>query len=259
MTNLSIAERIMHQILNMPMFEQTFKTSLDTIAEVMGVPRIAVLSIAKSANISVGDFQSECIDENSLGVFEDAYVRKLRAFFRAMLRDNSHVGYDDLAAFNKFCKTFKKPGYRTTEVTSWEQIDEESIRHSFRAQIRKQSSQTKRPHAIIDLFSGLSTNFDLSASIQTISVSELAESDQEFETKHAEVLNNVTQTAAYRYLAQKPKVILPDRVISVIRVAMLSARYHIFSRSDKEDHHEETVFFEGRFDQSLNSTLKMVS
>ena len=69
----------------------TFKTSSEVIQKVMNVPMCAVISILRSNGYNdIHDETSLCIDEERLGVFAEAYVRKMKIYFTRSLQNIAH-------------------------------------------------------------------------------------------------------------------------------------------------------------------------
>ena len=107
----------------------------------MNVPMVAVRCIAKGAGLAVSDEQSVCIDENTLEVFADAYVRKLKAYFNSMTRGNRQVDIDECLLFENFCKEFKNEACKREKAKTWSDIDENALRNYFLGLIKEKTSQ----------------------------------------------------------------------------------------------------------------------
>ena len=78
----------------------TFKTSSEVIQKVMNVPMCAVISILRSNGYNdIHDETSLCIDEERLGVFAEAYVRKMKIYFTRSLQNISSLTYSGAYPF----------------------------------------------------------------------------------------------------------------------------------------------------------------
>lgn len=87
----------------------TFKTSPEVIQKVMNVPMCAVMSILRSSGYNdIHDETSLCIDEERLGIFTEAYVRKMKNYFTRSLQNISSLPPKERSDYNKFVKLFKK-------------------------------------------------------------------------------------------------------------------------------------------------------
>ena len=81
----------------------TFKTSPELIQKVMTVPMCAVMSILRSNGYNdIHDETSLCIDEERLGVFAEAYVRKMKNYFTRSLQNISSLPRKERSDYNKF-------------------------------------------------------------------------------------------------------------------------------------------------------------
>ena len=121
--------------------EETFKTSLDIIQEVMNVPMCALTSMLRvngyNDEIETASF---CIDEKKLGIFADAYIRKVRSYFFSSLRHIGELSSKELSDFIEFVNLFKKKGV-ACESCKWSDINTGHLREVF---IEKVKNKTKK-------------------------------------------------------------------------------------------------------------------
>lgn len=219
--------------------DSAFMTSLEVVQEVMSVPMAAIKTIARQENIQFENEQSACLDENVLGVYADAYVRKLKSYFNSMKnKNNCQLGTDDYLVFDEFCVNFKKPECNSKKACKWSDIDTDAIRKHFFALIKEKTPE-KKP-AIHSLFEGigglqivrrvipdftLNLKFDLD--------SEESEETCEISEEKCNTLLKVNETY-YRCTKEDPKPINLN-CNARLRIVLFAAHYHIYSRSDKSD------------------------
>lgn len=213
------------------------RISTCAMANLMGIPEVAVNAIAKGAGI----VQGEWIDEDSLGVFEDAYIRKLKAYFKRMMRNANEMGCDDLRTFISFCDTFKKPNIETSKICRWEDIDEDAILEQFRADIEEISSS----EPLFEQFGDMPGCMISTGRIESRSL------DSRFEiinvTNHSALIQNhrrgvlraVTSSLVYRTRLRRCRKV--GHREKEHKAFFITAHYYIYCREDKEDHHVDTI------------------
>ena len=229
-------------------------TSLNIIQEVMGVPMVAVQSLARTAGLDVADDESECIGENSLGIFADAYVRKMKAYFIRAKRNASWLGPDELSIFNDFHRTFKKPECISEYAETWDDIDTDAIRESFLVQIEELSEKK----SIADLLAGCG-GIDFVCSepaYQAFSFCNVR--SQRLTDMQTDVLKRVTQSCLYNTRLKVKKHAVSSKQKCGAWYIFVPAHYYIYS---DDDHHETDIVSEnnGPYAQFINSTLRMAS
>ena len=119
----------------------TFKTSPEVIQKVMNVPMCAVMSILRSNGYSdIHDETSLCIDEERLGIFTEAYVRKMKNYFTRSLQNISSLPPKERSDYNKFVKLFKKEGVK--EPKKWENdIDINYLKEVFVESVKEETEE----------------------------------------------------------------------------------------------------------------------
>lgn len=119
----------------------TFKTSPEVIQKVMNVPMCAVKSILRSNGYSdIDDETSLCIDEKRLGIFTEAYVRKMKNYFTCSLQNISSLPRKEHSDYKKFVKLFKKQGVK--EPKKWENdIDIDYLKKVFVERVKKETEE----------------------------------------------------------------------------------------------------------------------
>ncbi len=118
----------------------SFMTSLNIIQEVMNVPMCALTSLLRANGYSDDvDTSSLCIDEKRLDIFADAYIRKMRSYFLSSLRNISKLNFKEINELDRFVKLFKKKGEIASLSYTWSNIDEESIRETFKSTIKNKT------------------------------------------------------------------------------------------------------------------------
>lgn len=119
----------------------TFKTSPEVIQKVMNVPMCAVMSILRSNGYSdIHDETSLCIDEERLGIFTEAYVRKMKNYFTRSLQNISSLPRKERSDYNKFVKLFKKKGVKEPKI--WKNdIDIDHLKEVFVERIKEETEE----------------------------------------------------------------------------------------------------------------------
>ena len=119
----------------------TFKTSPEVIQKVMNVPMCAVMSILRSNGYNdIHDETSLCIDEERLGVFVEAYVRKMKIYFTRSLQNISSLPRKERSDYNKFVKLFKKKGVKEPKI--WKNdIDIDHLKEVFVERVKEETEE----------------------------------------------------------------------------------------------------------------------
>ena len=119
----------------------TFKTSSEVIQKVMNVPMCAVISILRSNGYNdIHDETSLCIDEERLGVFAEAYVRKMKIYFTRSLQNISSLPRKERSDYNKFVKLFKKKGVKEPKI--WKNdIDIDHLKEVFVERVKEETEE----------------------------------------------------------------------------------------------------------------------
>lgn len=119
----------------------TFKTSPEVIQKVINVPMCAVMSILRSNGYNdIHDETSLCIDEERLGVFAEAYVRKMKIYFTRSLQNISSLPRKERSDYNKFVKLFKKKGVKEPKI--WKNdIDIDHLKEVFVERVKEETEE----------------------------------------------------------------------------------------------------------------------
>lgn len=119
----------------------TFKTSLEVIQKVMNVPMCAVMSILRSNCYNdINDETSLFIDEERLGIFTEAYVRKMKNYFTRSLQNISSLPRKERSDYNKFVKLFKKKGVKEPKI--WKNdIDIDHLKEVFVERVKEETEE----------------------------------------------------------------------------------------------------------------------
>lgn len=118
----------------------SFMTSLNIIQEVMNIPMCALTSLLRANGYSDDvDTSSLCIDEKRLDIFANAYIRKMRSYFLSSLRNISKLNLKEINDLDRFVKLFKKKGEISSSSYTWSNIDEESIRETFKSTVKNKT------------------------------------------------------------------------------------------------------------------------
>lgn len=119
----------------------TFKTSPEVIQKVMNVPMCAVMSILRSSGYNdIHDETSLCIDEERLGIFTEAYVRKMKNYFTRSLQNISSLPPKERSDYNKFVKLFKKEGVKEPKI--WKNdIDIDHLKEVFVERVKEETEE----------------------------------------------------------------------------------------------------------------------
>lgn len=122
------------------MTDSTFEICPEVIQKVMNVPMCAVMSLLRSNSYTdINDETSFCIDEERLGIFTEAYVRKMKNYFTRSLQNISSLPRKERSDFNKFVKLFKKQGVK--EPKKWE--NDININHLKEVFVERVKEETK--------------------------------------------------------------------------------------------------------------------
>jgi len=127
----------------------SYRVSVDTLQWVMKVPMAALKAIGREANIIVEDKPGACIDENALGCFADAYIRKMKHYFHQSRRYKNRLSPEEKATFKQFCKQFKKLKAKVNNKLTWADIDEKALRKYFYQQVLVSHAPYKTPCVIL--------------------------------------------------------------------------------------------------------------
>lgn len=119
----------------------TFKTSPEVIQKVMNVPMCAVMSILRSSGYNdIHDETSLCIDEERLGIFTEAYVRKMKNYFTRSLQNISSLPPKERSDYNKFVKLFKKESVKEPKI--WKNdIDIDHLKEVFVERVKEETEE----------------------------------------------------------------------------------------------------------------------
>ena len=230
-----------------------FRTSFEVVARVMGVPMAAVEALAREAGI----VQGEWIDEDSLVVFEDAYIRKLKVYFKRMMRNADEMGCDDLRTFINFCETFKKPNVETSKICRWEDIDEDAIREQFRADVEEYTPNEPlhEQFECVPLCMVCPKGFESRSLDSQLEIKNITNHNAQIQVQRKSVLRAVTSSLAYRTGLRRCKK--AGQRETEHKAFIVTAHYYIYCREDKEDHHVDTLRERRpyRVNLSINSTL----
>lgn len=122
----------------------TFKTSLEVIQKVMNVPMSTVKSILRSNGCNdIHDKTSLCIDEERLGIFTEAYIRKMKKYFTRSHKNISTLPRKDRSDYNKFVKLFKKKSVKKPK--KWENdIDIDHLKEVFVERVKEDTKERYR-------------------------------------------------------------------------------------------------------------------
>lgn len=214
------------------LFGETFTTTPSVVAEVLNVPFVAVKAIAKEAGITVSDEQSACLDEKALGIYADAYVRKLRGYFNSMKSKRSQLGIDDYLVFDDFCTNFKKPECNTDKACTWNDIDTDAIRSQFFELVKE-----KTPHKPSDLFSEIGGFLRFDLKFEPMSLEDTFEETLGKAKLSERQRNTLKKISERNYCCYKVRKVHKHRNYNArLRIVLFAAHYHIFSRDDKGDH-----------------------
>lgn len=123
-----------------------FRTSLNTIGEVLNVPLCALKSILRQNGHSDVDPSDYCINEKELEMFAEAYIRKMKCYFTSSIRNISTLFEEEKVDLNKFYNHFKKDECNHLSSMSWEQIDTNKLRIAFMDKIKE---KTKSPFDLL--------------------------------------------------------------------------------------------------------------
>lgn len=125
---------------------------IEVLQEVLNVPMAAIVSIGRTEDVLYDCEQSECISIGSLGVYADAYIRKLKSYFRRMTsRHTSGLDPHEESDFNEFCKLYKKSDLTYSQAKKWEDIDTDLLYEDFYALVKEKSpSSFNNPNWLYD-------------------------------------------------------------------------------------------------------------
>lgn len=224
---LDIFFGLTESILNEPVYI----TKMEVIREIMGVPAVAIQSLANSAGVEPDEKGRLRLNESNLSYFADAYVRKMKSYFHRAKREMNQLGPDEILTFNQFCTTFKNPDSLSTRNLSWEDIDVNAIRKQFIKQVKAKSSQRK---SVLDLFSGEVSFYVEKSTVKNLNVQLVREqTEPSVESEQVRVLKKVTLSRLYsrsykKIRARKRAIVRPTKVF-------VAAHYRIYSASDDEE------------------------
>jgi hypothetical protein len=120
-----------------PALPSGFKTSVDVLKVVMGIPVSVIKNEHKKNKHTVNNNSSNCIDEKMLERFELLYRKNLKKYFQSSIENFDNLTGEERSIFIKFSKAFSKDGELTL---SWRKIDKEAIRDNFFSQVKEETN-----------------------------------------------------------------------------------------------------------------------
>lgn len=107
-------------------------TSLNIIGKVMNLPMSALECIWRKSGEQDVDPSSLCIDEKSLELFAEAYIRKMKNYFERSAKDIEVLSSEERNNLIEFYNHFKiKEEYTLTSKSSWGSIDISKLHDAF--------------------------------------------------------------------------------------------------------------------------------
>lgn len=246
--------------------EVTFKTSLEVIQKVMNVPMCAVKSLLRSNGYNnINDETSLCIDEERLGIFSEAYIRKMKNYFTRSLQNIASLPPKERSDYNKFVELFKKQDSQKREPKNWNDIDTDRLKEAFIEKVKKETSVECPRYSFIlsdelarrifiNRFSKIIPEKEVE--VKYINISDYAYklilnnlgmgfSEQEILEKRLEeeeyVLANIINSEYY--IAEPIQIKLVWYIINLIVKIIIYAKYHIYSMKDDEDSNNVNLNF----------------
>lgn len=221
--------------------------SLAVLSNEMNVPIAAIRAIARTENVNI-DSQSECISEDSLGVYADAYIRKLKAYFRRMTRNEQlRPDPEEAIAFDKFCNSFKKSTQNESNVRSWDDIDEDAIREHFCEKVLEKASPKTHDINLSELHFDFSKSIVINSEVFLSHFSLVDESlyyddyqikplplDLEFQRK-TDILTKVIHSSQYFQNKVTRPVLFLHRRLNSVRLIPIVARYQVYPNNDDDN------------------------
>lgn len=126
-------------------------TSLNIIGEVMNLPMSALECIWRKSGEQDVDPSSLCIDEKSLELFAEAYIRKMKNYFERSVRDIEVLSSEERNNLIEFYNRFKiKEEYTLTSKSSWGSIDISKLHDAFLNEVWVKTEEHR-----FDFFSGI--------------------------------------------------------------------------------------------------------
>lgn len=236
--------------------EVTFKTSLEVIQKVMNVPMCAVKSLLRSNGYNnINDETSLCIDEERLGIFSEAYIRKMKNYFTRSLQNIASLPPKERSDYNKFVELFKKQDLQKREPKNWNDIDTDRLREAFIEKVKKETlvecprcsfilsdELTRRifinrfseiiPEREIKYINIFDYAYKLILNNLGMGFSELEILEKRLEEEKY-VLDNIINSEYY--IAEPIRVKPIWYIINLIVKIIIYAKYHIYSMKDDED------------------------
>ena len=230
----------------------SFMTSLNIIQEVMNVPMCALTSLLRANGYSDDvDTSSLCIDEKRLDIFADAYIRKMRSYFLSSLRNISKLNLKEINELDRFVKLFKKKGETASLSYTWSNIDEESIRETFKSTI-KNKTPIRDLSRYLDLFTLLAKRYTVKKTkvdyedISAVALYDFSYSDRTYYNTNlnlfSEKENLLYSITKSRYWIVKDlyrKMEIP--LIGHIKDIVKTARYYIYSFGTDDDYYNSKI------------------
>lgn len=119
---------------------QSGMVPVEVLQEVLNVPMAAILSIGREEGVLNNSEQGECVSVGSLSVYADAYIRKLKSYFRRMTsRHTSELDPREESDFIEFCTLYKKSDLTYSRAKKWEDIDTDFLYIDFFDLVKEKS------------------------------------------------------------------------------------------------------------------------
>lgn len=210
-------------------------TSLNIIGEVMNLPMSALECIWRKSDEQDVDPSSLCIDEKSLELFAEAYIRKMKNYFESSLKDFDSLSIEERNDLVEFYNKFViKEGDTLTSKSSWSRIDSDKLHDAFINEVREKTEKY---------------NIDFRGGIGNISLrflDELCGSSVRVigANNHLDPNNNLLNRISHssRYLSPRTNVNRGYKrhhciVNKRLRNTFKSARFYIYVADDNSDSH----------------------
>lgn len=223
--------------------ENDFVTTAHAVMRASGLRLTTIEAIAHKRGVRIDDIYHADIGADLLADLADAYLLKLKMYFRKAKRFAAELGHDEQSTFASFCATFKKS--HVSEARTWDDIDADALREQFYKDVREATPTRQADRQCLSLFSGYIFRPDIiqalfrdneSSQIDLRCLAELA--DEPLTLRHtlpSSVLASVFTSVCYiSNFKKRTREEAGQR--QETRQALLSARFHIFVDEDEECH-----------------------
>lgn len=218
------------------LFKRRSMTSLNIIGEVMNIPLPALECIWRKTGKKDIDPSSLCIDEESLELFAEAFIRKMKNYFEHSVRDFGILSSEERSDLLEFYNHFKiKENFVLTSKSTWSNISKDKLHEAFLNEVREKTEKYKIESydGILDSFLSYISPESLESRVHHL-YSTIGRNRNFNSDSNSNLLNRISHNS--RYLSSHSNVtgnynkhcVVNNRLRKILR----AARFYIYAADD---------------------------